>query len=796
MKSDSDTIIQQLETLQKDNKLRFSGLELIQILEQSPSVIVITNTHGNIEYTNPRFYELTGYSREEALGKNPRILKSGDKPLQFYKNLWATISSGKVWHGEFLNKKKNGELFWEEASISAIKNNDGLITHYVAIKNDITIRKKAEQALVHSELRFRNLTQTATDAIISINKKGSVTFWNAAAEKMFGYAAKEIIGKNIHEYIVPDTYKEAALKKLADIQTGDKTTSNGRTIEIEGKHSSGKLFPIELSISTMDIDGSWHAMAILRDITMRKQTEQNLKQNKQRLRQILNNVMGGIIVIDAKSLTIDDANDAACNILDEKLENLIGASCCPYICSKKDGKCPALSTKNPIINKELTVHHKDGTSVPIVKNITRTMIDGKEVFIENFIDISHRKKMELQLKRSLQQNQQLLRSISSGLVLMDENEKIIFMNKRAIELFNLDKKNVLGKSLMHSGIQWQWEKIVMAISECRLERKPQFLSEVSYEVPDKHFSGFLKITISPYLGSSADYPGFLILADDITESKIMESQLNQAQKLESIGQLAAGIAHEINTPTQFVGDNTRFLKDAFDDVSTLLIKMEQLITHVESNKKSDTLIAELKSLSDEADVDYLLKEIPQAINQSLEGIDRVAKIVRAMKEFSHPGNAEKTPIDINKSIANTITVSRNEWKYVATLETDFDENLPPVPCYPDQLNQVILNLIINAAHTIKDALENRNEKMGIIKISTKHKGEKVIIRISDTGMGIPAEIRNRIFDPFFTTKEVGRGTGQGLAISFDVIVKKHGGDIYFDTVPDQGTTFIIELPLV
>jgi signal transduction histidine kinase len=289
--------------------------------------------------------------------------------------------------------------------------------------------------------------------------------------------------------------------------------------------------------------------------------------------------------------------------------------------------------------------------------------------------------------------------------------------------------------------------------------------------------------------------GFLLLAEEITERKIMESQLVQAQKLESIGQLAAGIAHEINTPTQYVGDNTRFLQESFTDISGLLEKYYLLLKAATAGPVSSELITEVENSVDEADIEYLLEEIPTAIQQSLEGVDRVSRIVRAMKEFSHPGVEGKTVIDINKAIESTIMVARNEWKYVAEMKTDFDPHLPLVPCLPGEFNQVILNILLNAAHAITDAVGDGSKGKGTITVSTRRDDEWAEIRISDTGTGIPEEVRTKIFDPFFTTKEVGKGTGQGLAISHSVIAEKHDGTITFETEMGKGTTFIIRLPI-
>jgi PAS domain S-box-containing protein len=284
------------------------------------------------------------------------------------------------------------------------------------------------------------------------------------------------------------------------------------------------------------------------------------------------------------------------------------------------------------------------------------------------------------------------------------------------------------------------------------------------------------------------------MSEDITESKLLRGQLLQAQKLESVGQLAAGIAHEINTPTQYIGDNVRFLKDAFRDLKSLLASYEQLLAAAKANALSGKTIQEVAAAVEHTDAGYLLEEIPKAIEQTLEGVTRVSTLVSAMKEFSHPGTKEKTPLDLNHAIASTITVARNEWKYVADLETEFDPSLPLISCQPGEFNQVILNLIINAAHAIADVVGKGGSEKGKIKVHTQNCEEWVEIRIQDTGSGIPEKARSRIFDPFFTTKEIGKGTGQGLAIARSVVVDKHGGSIEFETEEGKGTTFIIRLP--
>ncbi|MEM7309905.1 MAG: ATP-binding protein [Planctomycetota bacterium] len=279
------------------------------------------------------------------------------------------------------------------------------------------------------------------------------------------------------------------------------------------------------------------------------------------------------------------------------------------------------------------------------------------------------------------------------------------------------------------------------------------------------------------------------------ERTTLQTELARAQKLESIGQLAAGIAHEINTPTQYVGDNTRFLQESFEDLLPLLEQARELCRQVLDGSGCEALAGKLDAAFAEADIEYLVEQVPVAIEQSLGGIERVRKIVLSMKEFSHPGVEDMSHVDLNQAIESTITVATNEWKYVAEVETDFDEDLPSVPCMAGEVNQVVLNMIVNASHAIADVVGDGADGKGKIRISTRRLGEDAEIRIADTGAGIPEDARHRIFDPFFTTKGVGRGTGQGLSIAHAVVVKKHRGALEFESELGKGTTFVVRLPL-
>jgi PAS domain S-box-containing protein len=388
----------------------------------------------------------------------------------------------------------------------------------------------------------------------------------------------------------------------------------------------------------------------------------------------------------------------------------------------------------------------------------------------------------------------MLSVIPSILIGIDEYECVTEWNPAAQRAFGIAAGDVIGKPFAESGILWDWSRVLVCLQEHKVSATSKALEDMRFVRADG-IERVLGITLTPVLDGMGRWAGCLLLAADITERRMLESQLAHAQKMESIGQLAAGIAHEINTPIQYIGDNTRFLLASFAELQKLLVSYSSLLEVSRSANVSPELIDCIEASIESADLDYMMQEIPRAISQSLEGIERVAHIVQAMKEFSHPGMAEKTAIDINRAIGSTIAVARNEWKYVAKMVTNFDPLLPMVPCLPGDFNQVILNMIVNAAHAIESVVGKEAASQGTITVSTRRDGEWAEIKIQDTGAGIPAAIRNKVFDPFFTTKEVGKGTGQGLAIAHSIIVKKHAGAILLESEEGVGTTFIIRLPL-
>ena len=404
-----------------------------------------------------------------------------------------------------------------------------------------------------------------------------------------------------------------------------------------------------------------------------------------------------------------------------------------------------------IIRPDGSIRHIWDRGFPIVDE------DGRvKRYVGVAQDVTSWRQAEGNLRKSKEYLIQIINCIGDQVFVKDRQHRFLLVNDAVCAMLGKRPEEIIGSTLG--------------------DKLPKDVVRSLYEGEDRVFeTGNADVSVNEMVGNNGHWYTLMsnktLLTDadgdkqligvlrDITDLKRaeaerseMELQLRQAQKLEAIGQLAAGIAHEINTPTQYVSDNTRFIQDAYNSVLPVLEAYGRLLQAVRSGPVAPSLIADVEAAIAKADLDYLVKEAPKAVTQSLEGLNRVATIVRAMKEFSHPGGEEKQPIDLNHAIENTVTVCRNEWKYVAEMVMDLDSTLPSVPCLPGDFNQVILNLVVNAAQAIEEAISGTGKSKGTIRISTRQDQDCVEIRIGDTGTGIPEEHRAKIFTPFFTNK--------------------------------------------
>ena len=441
---------------------------------------------------------------------------------------------------------------------------------------------------------------------------------------------------------------------------------------------------------------------------------------------------------------------------------------------------------------------KDGVYVPV--QLTVRMVDPVNGIIQALVrDITERKRAEENLIRQTE----VLQKVFDNLPVM-------------IGFIGADGRHVLVNREWERCLGWSLDEVrqngLDVFAECYPD--PQYRQRVLQFVADSNgeWTDFrthtksgrvietswaaVRLTDGTTIGIGQDITARKAAAAALRvehrKRERMEAELRLAQKLESVGQLAAGIAHEINTPMQYIGDSVQFLRFAFDDLLGIFAKVQPCIEALSAGGRDD-LVHDFEQAQGDADLPYLTKQAPRAFDRTVEGIERVSSIVRAMREFAHPDQKEKAPADINRALQNVLAVSRNEYKYVAEIVTAYDE-LPMVVCHLGEISQVFLNLIINAAHAIEEVVKGTDHK-GIIGVRTYFNGESAHVAIEDTGCGIPKEIQLRVFDPFFTTKPVGKGTGQGLAISRSIVVDKHGGRIAFDTVVGRGTVFHIDLPV-
>jgi two-component system, NtrC family, sensor kinase len=638
--------------------------------------------------------------------------------------------------------------------------------------------------LVNDELV--SLLDAFPNMIIATDRDLRVLRCNQTVNRLSRIEEARLAGKHIHEVLCDP----------ADHELAGCPFSLNASVDENGVFEHpflDRVFEFDVRALNDPSDHHWGWLFHGRDTTDLREAQKELSESELRLAAILDSVLTGVLVIDEESRTIVNANPYALNTIGSPKEKVIGKRCEELICPSQDGSCPVLDYGERIDHTERVLINSIGQRIPVLKNVARTTITGKSLLIESFLDISELKRVEETLRASEEKFRRIVESIGLGVALVDTDMRVLEMNSQMRK----------WHPQVHAGgrpICYRVFKHPPGEQPCRKCPTAQCLEdggshEAVMDIPFDEEVRKFRIIASPITDSGGKGVAAIEIVEDITRQYQVEQQLHQAQKLESIGQLAAGIAHEINTPMQFISDNTRFLENAFTDLLSVLGRYDTLLAQLKNGGVSKEDIRDLETLIQDSDMAFLMEEIPGAIGGSQEGIARVTKIVRAMKDFSHPAGNELVPLDINKAIDSTITVSRNEWKYVSNVETDLDPSQPLIPCFAGPLNQVLLNLIVNAAQAIAEKLGPSPDEKGIIRISSRCLDDWLEISVRDTGVGIPEHLRARIFDPFFTTKAIGKGTGQGLSIAYSVVVEQHKGTLEVESDVGKGANFIIRLPL-
>ncbi|HLO74979.1 MAG TPA: PAS domain S-box protein [Magnetospirillum sp.] len=563
----------------------------------------------------------------------------------------------------------------------------------VGLRTDISELKRREQELESLRRLYRVILDTAGEGIVGLDAAGRVTFANRCAADLLGYTSEQMVEREFQSLVQPVGADGVPWPTDAAL-IGRTRAGRGETAKLSEDRfllADGTRLAVDCYVSAMDQDGQvGGAVVVFRDATLRLRYEQTLA---------------------------DSHRD---------LERLVAER-----------------------TSELT----------------------REVLT--------RARTEQALRDSRERLKGISDNLFEGVLVINRDGLVTFANPSARVLLALGDEpegqpidsvvSVRGRGAGTAAVSWL---SVLRGEGNYCDNDAVFVTPAGRAVDVAYACTAVQ--------SDGDTRAVVLSFRDISPLKEAQREALQSSRMASVGQLAAGIAHEINTPIQYIGDNLRFISES----------MASIATAVAAGLASGT--PAFSEAMDANDVAYLLDEVPRAVSQSLEGVGQVARIVLSMKEFSHPGSNSKTMADLNRALDSTVTVTRNTWKHVATVSCEFQPDLPPVPCYAGELNQVFLNIIVNAAQAI-EAAGRKGE--GKIQISTSSRDGYVLIRFADNGTGMPEHVRERIFDPFFTTKEVGKGTGQGLAISRDVVVVKHGGRIDVETRQGEGSVFTVWLPL-
>lgn len=807
-------------------RLRETNQALQSLVDASPLAICVVDAEANVSLWNASAEATFGWRASEVIGRRLPVVPEADLP-RFRSLLGRAMSGERLIEVALQRQRKDGRLVEVNLWTAPLRDADGQIIATLAMFADMTERKRAEAALRSTQAYHSALLENCVDIIAVINPSSTYQYISPSIATILGFAPEEMIGTNAMDLVHPDDL-DSAMTAL-----GQALSSRGTVVPftVRVRRKDGVYRVIEGTGRYLEQDADVNGIVInSHDITERRRAE-DLQAISSRLSQPplsgesltdwLRRAHEQIsLLMDATSFYVAlydsvremywfpyvaDEHEKFSVYTREEFHNTLT----DYV--RRTGR-PLRVTQEGV--DELVARGEvDDVGVPSAVWIGAPLSTPRGVIgvvaMQDYHDAGMYGVHELELLATLgerialvierQQTEEARLRLATAIeqavdlvVITDAEGNIEYVNPAFERITGYEAAKLLGKnprsiksgqhdtafyremwSTITSGAVWSGDFV-------NRRRDGSLFTEVA--------------TITPVRDASGRIVNYVKVSRDVTAQLLLESQLRQSQKLEAIGSLAAGIAHEINTPIQFIGNNAHFLSHSFTTLIEWASDSIQAIERAVAEGVPHPALVDVLKKRDEVDLPYLLKEIPNAISQSLDGIARVTDTVRAMREFSHPGTGARSHLDINRALEGALAVARSELKNVAEIITDFQPSLPPIACFPNDINQAFLNLLVNAAHAVADS-KAAGRRRGVITLKTRRDGDWVEVSVADNGTGIPAAIRDQVFDSFFTTKSIGRGTGQGLAIARNAIEKKHGGTIRFETVEGEGTTFFVRLPI-
>ncbi|MEI6048273.1 MAG: PAS domain S-box protein [Bacteroidota bacterium] len=783
----------QIRLIEERKQAEKEILKLSKAVEQSPASIVITDIKGNIEYVNPKFCNLSGYTKEEVIGKNPRILKSETYSPDFFKDLWTTILSGNEWKGEFHNKKKNGDLYWELSSISAIKNSSGEIVNFLAVKEDITERKQTEETFQNERALFRTIIDLIPNAVYVKDTRGRKILANPEEVQLAGMDSEdEVIGKTD-----PDLYPAEQARRSAD--EDHLVLQSGKPIlNIEGTltDKEGRLHSLLVSkVPLYDLQGKISGLVgVTHDITERKQMENKLKENENLQRSLLENIAVGIVIIDPETRVIESVNTFASLLIGESSENIIGRRCHQFMCPAQDHLCPVCDKGQVVDNSERILLRADKSTLPVLKTVKKIQIGGKEKLLESFVDITMQKKAEESLQQSSKKWEAIIAASPDGIGMVSLEGKLQLMSEKLAKMYNYSieqRDEYIGKTIFDFIDPSSHKLLTDNFQKLLVDKKEQKITE--YLAIRKDRSRFyVDVNSTILLDSNGNPASILFVERDITERKLAEEKLKSYTDQIELKNIELDIAlTKAEEAKAKANEMTEQAEMANKAKSTFLANMSHEIR---------TPLNAIIGFSQLINRDPLLTSTQKEYNISIiRAGEHLLLLINDILELSkiEAGRVELNPTNVDLySLFNDIQIIFKERAQSKHLQFIFEtaDDLPRYVIVDDgKLRQIFVNLIGNAIKFTDEggiAVRVRVDK-------TDEDISSLIVEIQDSGPGIPENEISNLFKHFEQTSsgiKKSNGTGLGLALSRELAVIM-GGNITVISEPGKGSVFTFHVEI-